>query len=648
MIGVYFPTPPFLHRATVLYANARVMLPSNHGAYTVGKSLRRPIMKNISSFVGKSNLASVEAMGSAIAGMSGKRARPSVARSISSNSSKTWQPSHGIIFKDVPAPGSPRLLSTTTGANHEQNLAFHSYVEDNYVLANSHVENSKTRKAKVAREEILEPETAADVQEVADEIQEDPAKNELPKSELAYQMTEELFAQAKEAAPETPESYWSHTLYRGPKENGIPKKVKIHYCRSLQTTEETLKRYFLGQKVVGFDIEWKADARIYDDAKKNVSLIQLATEERVGLFHIALFPQNKALELVAPTMKKIMEDPEVTKVGVAISADCTRLRKYLGIHSVSIFELSHLYRLVKYTLSQEYNLINKRLVALAKQVEEHLHLPLFKGGCVRSSDWTRGLSIQQISYAASDSYAGYHLYNILETKRQALNPVPPRPFHADQNQPIYIPKLPTPTPTRQSTRSRTTQDLPPFDPESSLGDLKPALEVPLEAATEIEIDLDAEEEVSTPNRRLPWRTDRSQPLKPSLGTPNKIIKAKPVLTPDDSDASSIALAADVLIVLHLAANPESKLTRVVLRDYFIWYHNDHLSISQIFNLFTKLRARTAAHGTQRIANHILKAISHDDLPFDSHRLREVLKEIPEDVVWAKYRGLVEAVDTANV
>ncbi|KAJ8058086.1 hypothetical protein OCU04_012945 [Sclerotinia nivalis] len=622
------------------------MLPSNHGAYTVGKSLRRPIMKNISSFVGKSSLASIEAMGSAIAGISGKRASPSVARSISSNSSKTWQPSHGIIFKDVSAPGSPRLLSTTTVANHEQNLAFHSYVEDNYVLANSHVENSKTRRAKMAREEILESETTADVQELADEIQEDPAKKELPKSELAYQMTEELFTQAKEAAPETPESYWSHTLYRGPEEDGVPKKVKIHYCRSLQTSEETLKRYFLGQKVVGFDIEWKADARLYDDAKKNVSLIQLATEERVGLFHIALFPQDKASELVAPTLKKIMEDPEVTKVGVAISADCTRLRKYLGIHSVSIFELSHLYRLVKYTVSQEYDLINKRLVSLAKQVEDHLHLPLFKGGYVRSSDWTRGLSIQQISYAASDSYAGYHLYNILESKRQALNPMPPRPFHADQNQPIYVPK-PTPTSTGKSTRRRTTQDPPPLDPKSSLKDHKPALEVPLEAATEIEIDLDTEEKLSTPNR-LPWRTDCSQAFKPSLGVPKKISQAQPVLTPEDSEASSIALAADVLIVLHLAANPESKLTRPILKDYFIWYHNDHLSISQIFNLFTKPGARTAAHGTQRIANHILKAISHDNLPFDRHRLREALKEIPEDVVWAKYRGLVEAVDTANV
>lgn len=64
-----------LRRTTILYTNARVMLPGNHGAYTVRKSLRRPIMKNIASFIGKSNLASVEAMGSAIAGMSGKRAR---------------------------------------------------------------------------------------------------------------------------------------------------------------------------------------------------------------------------------------------------------------------------------------------------------------------------------------------------------------------------------------------------------------------------------------------------------------------------------------------------------------------------------------------------------------------------------------------
>ncbi|TGO32578.1 hypothetical protein BHYA_0305g00060 [Botrytis hyacinthi] len=635
------------------------MLPGNHGAYTVGKSLRRPIMKNITSFIGKSNLASVEAMGSAIAGISGKRTSPVVTRSISSSSLKTWQPNHGIIFKDVSAPGSPRYLSTASVAENEQNLEYHSYVEDSYVLANAHVESSKTQKvATVAPEESLEPGTAADVQEVvdgqeiADEILEDPAKKELPISESTYQMTEELFKKAKNAEPETPESYWSHTLYRGPEENGSPKKVKVHYCRSLQTTEQTLRQHFLGKKVLGFDIEWKAEARAYHGPKKNVSLIQLATEERIGLFHIALFPQINASELVAPTLKKIMEDPEVTKVGVAISADCTRLRTHLNIDSVSIFELSHLHRLVKYTLSQEYDLINKRLVSLAKQVEEHLHLPLFKGGDVRASDWSRGLSIQQISYAASDSYAGFHLYDILETKRQALDPTPPRPSHADQNAPIPLSHLPTKTPIkRKYTRRQVMQDPLPLDPDFSLEDPKATIEASIhtgtEAGSEIEINdlvrkvIGSEPPVNirrihpaaNPNDFVRKLTSSEQSI--------KIRRIEPASESNDGEESPVLLAADVLTTFYLEANPESKVSRLQLVPYFIWYHNAHLSIPQISSICSNRDNKT-------IIKRILTVISGDKLPYEKHRLRNLLEGLSKNAAWENFRGLVEAVDTPDV
>ena len=81
--------------------------------------------------------------------------------------------------------------------------------------------------------------------------------------------------------------------------------------------------------------------------------------------------------------------------GVAIKADCTRLRKFLGIDTQGIFELSHLYKLVKYS-SEDVKKINKTLVSLAQQVQEHLQLPLAKGD-VRMSDWsnTQDLTYEQ-------------------------------------------------------------------------------------------------------------------------------------------------------------------------------------------------------------------------------------------------------------
>ena len=77
--------------------------------------------------------------------------------------------------------------------------------------------------------------------------------------------------------------------------------------------------------------------------------------------------------------------------GVSVKADCTRLRKFLGIDSHGLFELSHLYKLVKYS-SGDVTKINKALVSLAQQVSEHLHLPLAKGD-VRMSDWSKSMDL---------------------------------------------------------------------------------------------------------------------------------------------------------------------------------------------------------------------------------------------------------------
>ena len=146
-----------------------------------------------------------------------------------------------------------------------------------------------------------------------------------------------------------------------------------------------------------------------------------------------------------------MESSNITKVGVAIKADCTRLRKFLGIQSQGLFELSHLYRLVKYS-STDVTQINRKLVQLAVIVEEHLQLPLWKGE-VRGSDWSQSLDHRQISYAASDTYAGIHLYDIMEGKRKSMSPTPPRPAHAELNLPIRLCDSPLPSPSESSEDS---------------------------------------------------------------------------------------------------------------------------------------------------------------------------------------------------
>lgn len=57
---------------------------------------------------------------------------------------------------------------------------------------------------------------------------------------------------------------------------------------------------------------------------------------------------------------------------------------------------------------------------------------------MRSGDWNRSLNLEQIRYAAADSYAGVQLFDTMEVKRRALEPTPPRPWHAELNLPIRI------------------------------------------------------------------------------------------------------------------------------------------------------------------------------------------------------------------
>ena len=195
---------------------------------------------------------------------------------------------------------------------------------------------------------------------------------------------------------------WSYALYTGPNNEN----VKVHYCKNKVDTER-IARLFRDEDVIGFDIEWKANAQAKDGIKQNVSLIQLASEERVALFHIARYPGDESLEgLVTPTLKAIMESPHITKVGVAIKGDCTRLHRFLAIKSRGLFELSHLYKLVKYS-GGDTSSINKRLVSLATQVEEHLGLPLSKGEA-RTSDWSLSLNLTQVQ-CKRHGFRGWHI-----------------------------------------------------------------------------------------------------------------------------------------------------------------------------------------------------------------------------------------------
>lgn len=318
---------------------------------------------------------------------------------------------HGIIFGNIQssAEPSPRSLSTITATSSEHDPFLKPNTADSCLLESSiNVTSSNSRRSDSGSQNIIDTDddfwakpnapqdSAVECLGIRDEIpkkvEQDVQRDDYfePHPPLAFRIPKDVLQKAKDAAPGSNESFWSYKMYLGPQNQ----EVKVHYCKSKQTTER-VAQYFLNEAVLGFDIEWKPESTKNSSVKNNVALIQLASESRIALFHIAAFPKDTVPDLVALTLKEIMENPAITKVGVAIKADCTRLRNFLDINPRGIFELSHLYKLVKYSISGDLSQINKRLVSLSTQAEEYLELPIFKGE-VRASDWTQFLSIEQI------------------------------------------------------------------------------------------------------------------------------------------------------------------------------------------------------------------------------------------------------------
>jgi ribonuclease D len=178
-------------------------------------------------------------------------------------------------------------------------------------------------------------------------------------------------------------------------------------------------------------MEWPWNDWKRNDLQNKIGLIQIASEDKIALFHIGLHPGKTTEDIIAPSLRKLLESPTIGKVGVSVlMADFSRLIRFFGLKPKGAIELSHLYRLVKFG-PRKPEFVSVKLVSLAHQVEEQLGLPLYKGD-VRTSNWSKPLSNDQINYAAGDAYAGFMLYKCMNAKRLAMSPTPPLPIYAER------------------------------------------------------------------------------------------------------------------------------------------------------------------------------------------------------------------------
>ncbi|KAK0626554.1 hypothetical protein B0T14DRAFT_448745 [Immersiella caudata] len=465
----------------------------------------------------------------------------------------------------------------------------------------------------------------------AEKPKEDAPPSKAPFTPLDFKIPDNVFQAAKKAPEGDPKSFWSYSLYQGSSEAG-PEKIKVHYCKSKHTTERVLQQYFMNEKILGLDLEWAGDAKKTHSARRNVSLIQLASATRIALFHLAMYPKDD--ELVAPSLKKILEDPDVTKAGVWIKGDCTRLRTYLGIETRSIFELSHLYRLVKYSSTGELDLINKKYVNMARQVEDVLQLPLFKGLDVRASDWSRALSMEQITYSASDAYAAVQLYHVLDHQRQNLDPAPPLPYHADLNRPIRLAdKVILPNEAEDAEEEPELKNETAVDPTAIANylnstEMKSSVSVEEEDSEHLAITKDkVTESIATADTSSTVATA----VNSTATTTTKKPKKDPPLPKDPR-----VIEAEVWAKQRCAT---SKAPAYMLRAYYLWYKHDGLGPQEIAALL-----REPPLATLTVVQYITEAIRLGTLVYDKRRLRdEILAKLPASELkqW-RFRGLAKA------
>ncbi|KAF2481011.1 ribonuclease H-like domain-containing protein [Neohortaea acidophila] len=421
---------------------------------------------------------------------------------------------------------------------------------------------------------------------------------------LTYQIPIHVYRNAIIASPTTMGAYWSYKLYR----NAEGKPPTVFYCINYEQAESRA-RMFLDEPVVGFDIEWESWASVTKAGiKQNVSLIQIAAEHKICLFHVAVFQGDTVDKLMPPSLRQILESRAVVKAGVNIAGDAKRLRECLDVEMQGLFELSHLYRLVTFSETSP-ELVNRKLWKLADQVHKTLGLPLKKDD-VRTSAWSRRLQLEQTEYAASDAYAGFRLYHALEAKRKKMQPMPTRPAFYEDQKPIMLGDgtvaVPRPQPSKRKIEVRdevekVEEDIDEEEHEESFEELEEAL------------DLDSSQSSALSNAE--FQVDVKKPRADTKGHPPA--SAEVAL----ADAWVSNFRQDLPVEYHLKANPAS------LRAWHLWHHQS-LNCAQVANLL-----REPPLMPQTVASYVLEALKLEDLPFDAARVQEVVEILPKSVRW---------------
>ncbi len=221
--------------------------------------------------------------------------------------------------------------------------------------------------------------------------------------------------------------------------------------------------------------------------------------------------------------------------------------------------------------------------------------------------------------AASDSYAGFILYHVLDEKRQSLDPTPPLPFNAELNESIrladgaVIPVDPAADEAEEPEPDTKSVSTAPNRPKR-----------PVEAS---DVQLE-DEEVSISTSSKASSTIKSKP--------KTIIPSSQHYTDAEAWATSYRASHPV----PPGAPSWSFVGPATLRAYALWQHNK----LDIPTITTTLRDPPLKEST--VTTYILEAIRVEKLPYDKDRLKAVFEILPPQTrenwryraLWAYVKG----------
>lgn len=162
------------------------------------------------------------------------------------------------------------------------------------------------------------------------------------------------------------------------------RSTTVHVLRSVEDCERALS-LAADELVLGFDAEWKPHG------EQKVAVVQLSTAQHafvIQLFHMPSVP---------PTLKRLLEDPTVLKVGVGCTQDASKLRLQYSIKVAGCVELNELVGRCRLDPEEVFS----TGIGLKSLCQSLLSVELIKHYTVQCGNWeVPTLSLEQVLYAA--------------------------------------------------------------------------------------------------------------------------------------------------------------------------------------------------------------------------------------------------------